>query len=107
MGGRGSQSAINQMIDYISPEGSIALLGVSEFPVEVNTRLVLEKGLTLIGSSRSGSKDFQDVVDLYIQYPDIVDKLALLKGQELKLQQLMILQKLLKQTCLHLGVKQY
>ncbi|HHB6247527.1 TPA: ribitol-5-phosphate dehydrogenase [Staphylococcus aureus] len=82
VGGRGSQSAINQMIDYISPEGSIALLGVSEFPVEVNTRLVLEKGLTLIGSSRSGSKDFQDVVDLYIQYPDIVDKLALLKGQE-------------------------
>ncbi len=43
VGGRGSQSAINQMIDYISPEGSIALLGVSEFPVEVNTRLVLER----------------------------------------------------------------
>ena len=61
----------------------------------------------MIGSSRSGSKDFQDVVDLYIQYPDIVDKLALLKGQNLKLQQLMILQMLLKQTCLHLGVKQY
>ncbi len=56
MGGRGSQSAINQMM-ISSPEGSIALLGVSEFPVEVNTRLVLEKGLTLIGSSRSGSKD--------------------------------------------------
>ena len=45
----------------------------------------MEKGLTLIGSSRSGSKDFQDVVDLYIQYPDIVDKLALLKGQEFEI----------------------
>lgn len=39
----------------------------------------------MIGSSRSGSKDFQDVVDLYIQYPDIVDKLALLKGQEFEI----------------------
>ena len=59
------------------------MLGVSELPVEVNTRLVLEKGLTLIGSSRSGSKDFEQVVDLYHKYPDIVEKLALLKGHEI------------------------
>ncbi len=85
VGGRGSESAINQMIDIISPEGSISLLGVSEYPVQINTRMVLEKGITLIGSSRSGLKDFQEVVELYKEYPDIVDKLALLKGNELEI----------------------
>ncbi|MDG6666597.1 ribitol-5-phosphate dehydrogenase, partial [Staphylococcus aureus] len=83
VGGKGSQVALQQIVEHISPEGSIALLGVSELPVEVNTRLVLEKGLTLIGSSRSGSKDFEQVVDLYRKYPDIVEKLALLKGHEI------------------------
>lgn len=82
VGGKGSQSAINQIIDLISPEGSIALLGVSEYPVEINTRLILEKGLTMIGSSRSGSKDFQNIVNIYIKNPDVVEKLSLLKGQE-------------------------
>ena len=82
VGGKGSQSAINQIIDLISPEGSIALLGVSEYPVEINTRLILEKGLTMIGSSRSGSKDFQNIVNIYKKNPDVVEKLSLLKGQE-------------------------
>lgn len=84
VGGRGSEKAINQIIDLISPEGSIALLGVSEYGVEVNTRMVLEKGLTLIGSSRSSAQDFQDVVDLYREYPDLMEKLALLKGNEIE-----------------------
>lgn len=84
VGGRGSEKAINQIIDLISPEGSIALLGVSEYGVEVNTRKVLEKGITLIGSSRSGAKDFEDVVNLYRKYPDLIDKLSLLKGNEIE-----------------------
>ncbi|EHR84426.1 zinc-binding dehydrogenase [Staphylococcus epidermidis] len=82
VGGKGSQTAINQIIDYIYPEGSIALLGVSEMPVEINTRMVLEKGITLIGSSRSGANDFQKVIDLYVKYPDVLEKLSLLKGEE-------------------------
>ncbi len=56
---KGSQSAVNQIIDLISPEGTVSLLGVSEYPVEVNTRLVLEKGLTMFGSSRSGAQDLK------------------------------------------------
>jgi ribitol-5-phosphate 2-dehydrogenase len=82
VGGKGSQSAINQIIDFISPEGSIALLGVSEYPVEINTRLVLEKGLTMIGSSRSSAQDFKDIVSFYKQNPDVLDKLSILKGEE-------------------------
>ncbi|MFG3612808.1 ribitol-5-phosphate dehydrogenase [Rummeliibacillus sp. G93] len=80
-GGKGSQYAIDQIIDVIKPEGSIALLGVSEYPVEINTRMVLEKGLTLIGSSRSGVADFQRTVDIYKEHPEIVEYLATLIGQ--------------------------
>lgn len=58
-------------------------MGVSEYSIEVNTRLVLEKGITMIGSSRSSAKDFNDVVDFYKKHPDIIEKLSLLKGNEL------------------------
>ncbi len=64
-GGEGSRYAIDQIIDTIMPQGSIVLMGVSEYPVAINTRMVLEKGLTLIGSSRSGRADFEEVARLY------------------------------------------
>ncbi|MEB7796283.1 alcohol dehydrogenase catalytic domain-containing protein [Staphylococcus equorum] len=82
VGGKGSQSAVNQVIDLISPEGTISLLGVSEYPIEIDTRLVLEKGITMFGSSRSGAQDFRDVAQFYKDNPDVVEKLALLKGNE-------------------------
>ena len=43
VGGNGSQAAINQIIDYINPEGTISILGVSEFPVPINTRIKLSE----------------------------------------------------------------
>lgn len=64
VGGQPSEDAISQMIDVINPEGVMMLLGVSENPVAVNTRMVLEKGLTLVGRSRSGREDFEDTVRL-------------------------------------------
>lgn len=71
VGGKKAQDAINQMIDCINPQGTIALLGVSEEPVAINTRMVLEKGLELIGNSRSGYDDFEKSVeiaqDTYVQ----------------------------------------
>ncbi len=79
-GGKGSQYAIDQIIDHINPEGTICLLGVSEYPIEVNTRMVLEKGLTLLGSSRSGTADFQRAVNIYSEYPDVLDYLSTLVG---------------------------
>ncbi|MBY7144664.1 alcohol dehydrogenase catalytic domain-containing protein [Virgibacillus sp. NKC19-3] len=79
-GGKGSQYAIDQMIDHVNPEGAICLLGVSEYPIEINTRMVLEKGLTILGSSRSGSSDFQRTIDLYKEHPDIVNYLSMLIG---------------------------
>lgn len=79
-GGEGSASAIDQIIDHIQPEGTISLLGVSENPVPVNTRMVLEKGLRLYGSSRSGVEDFERTIALYQENPHMIDYLQALVG---------------------------
>lgn len=63
VGGQGCEMADNQIIDYIKPEGTIALMGVSENRVPLNTRMVLEKGLRIFGSSRSGREDFIKTVE--------------------------------------------
>lgn len=69
VGGSASQDVIEQIIAHIRPEGSVALMGVSENAVPVNTRMLLEKGLHVFGSSRSGKKDFERVIELYQAYP--------------------------------------
>ncbi len=80
VGGAGCRPAINQMIDLINPEGTICLMGVSENFVDINTRMVLEKGLRLCGSSRSSAADFQATVDLFAKHPHIVSYLDNLVG---------------------------
>lgn len=64
VGGQGSAGAVEQMIDTLFPQAVIMLLGVSEEPVPVNTRMVLEKGITMMGRSRSGRADFECAVDI-------------------------------------------
>jgi len=61
-GGMFSESAINQAIDLLRPRGCLVLMGVSEQRVPINTRDVLEKGITVIGSSRSCYKDYPPVL---------------------------------------------
>ena len=80
-GGMGSESAIDQIIDHIQPEGTVALCGVTENPVPINTRMVLEKGLRLYGSSRSGRVDYERTLELYQQYPSIPEYLKRIVGQ--------------------------
>ena len=72
------------MIDLIQPEGTIALLGVSEYAVPINTRMVLEKGLHLYGSSRSGRADFEKTVELYQEYPEILGYLSNIVGEQVE-----------------------
>lgn len=76
VGGNGSPIAIEQIIGLIKPEGTISILGVSEYPVAINTRMILEKGLRMFGSSRSGVADFRKTVDMYKKYPEIIDYLG-------------------------------
>ncbi len=70
-----SANAVNQIIDYIVPEGVIVLMGVSENNVPINTRMTLEKGLTLIGSSRSNAKDFANSIKI-MQDEEVVKTLG-------------------------------
>lgn len=82
VGGQPSEDAISQMIDVINPEGIITLLGVSENPIAVNTRMVLEKGLKLIGRSRSGRKDFEETVRLLTENKRLVGRMKKLISEE-------------------------
>ena len=75
VGSSASQSAIDQMINIINPQGTINLFGVSEYPIPINTRLVLEKGLTIQGNSRSEREDFVGVVDMLSKNPQMFEYL--------------------------------
>lgn len=61
VGGRFSSDAINNMIDIATPGADLILMGVSEDKIPINTRLVLERGLTLKGVTRSNREDFINV----------------------------------------------
>ncbi len=64
VGGNNSSTAINQAIDVCSPGGSIVLCGVAGENVPINTRMVLEKGLSLLGATRSAVCDFEKAIEL-------------------------------------------
>jgi ribitol-5-phosphate 2-dehydrogenase len=63
-GAQGSIQALGMLIQHIRPQGAIMLLGVSEQPVAIPTRMVLEKGLVLVGCSRSGRADFVKAIEV-------------------------------------------
>ena len=82
VGGRASGIALDQIINkVIRPEGTIALTGVSEENVPICTRMVLEKGLRLFGSSRSGVRDFENVVGMYAAHPEVTAALKRVVGK--------------------------
>lgn len=85
VGGNGSPVAIEQIIGVIRPEGTISILGVSEYPVPINTRMILEKGLRLFGTSRSGQEDFRRTVELYKEHPEIPIYLSRLVGNTVEI----------------------
>ncbi len=64
VGGKYSADAINKMIDWATVGADLILMGVSEEKVPLNTRLVLEKGLSLKGVTRSDNRDFEHVAKL-------------------------------------------
>ena len=64
VGGKYSSNAINIMIDWAVVGADLILMGVSEDKVPINTRLVLEKGLSLKGVTRSDRSDFEHVAEI-------------------------------------------
>lgn len=81
VGSEHSESAVDQIIDHIEPQGTIMLMGVSELPVGIRTRMILEKGLTLVGCSRSGRADFEKAVQL-MEEDEFRSRLALIIEEE-------------------------
>lgn len=63
-GGEGCESAIDLAIRHVNPQGALMLMGVNERPVPILTRNVLEKGLSLVGCSRSGRSDFEKAIEI-------------------------------------------
>lgn len=84
VGGGASSKAINQIIDCIIPEGTISILGVSEDLAPLNTRMILEKGLRMFGSSRSGREDYEGLLGLYEAHPEITAYLENIVGSQIE-----------------------
>lgn len=72
VGGNGSESAIGAMIEQATIGATLILMGVSENPVHMNTRSILEKGLCIKGVTRSSVNDFMEVAK-YIESPEVIE----------------------------------
>ena len=83
VGGSSSENAINQIIDYINPQGMISLMGVSENLVGLNTRMILEKGLILQGNSRSNYNDFKKAIELINDNIELCDYFTTIISEEI------------------------
>jgi ribitol-5-phosphate 2-dehydrogenase len=64
VGGASSEAALEQMMQVVAPQACVSLLGVSEEPIAIPTRVILDKGLRLIGNNRSSAADFHRAVAL-------------------------------------------
>ncbi|NLY90579.1 MAG: alcohol dehydrogenase catalytic domain-containing protein [Firmicutes bacterium] len=65
VGGGFSAEAINEIINKIGAGGRIVLTGVAEEHIGINTRKILEKGLSLYGVTRSNKNDFTKALALF------------------------------------------
>ncbi len=52
----------------------------------VNTRMMLEKGLRMFGSSRSGRDDFLRTIELYKSDPEILEYFQNIIGAKIEVQ---------------------
>jgi len=62
-GGRAAEATIDQALSLLSPGGMCVLVGVSEERIPVKTRTILDRGLTLKGTTRSAAIDYPDVLE--------------------------------------------
>ena len=77
VGGKFSENAINSMIDLAIPGADLILMGVSEDKVALNTRVVLDKGLSLKGVTRSNKQDFEFVAKM-LDKKEVIDDLSIM-----------------------------
>jgi len=73
-GGKAAESTIEQALSLLSPGGTCMLIGVSEEKIPIKTRTLLEKGLTLRGTTRSAAIDYPEVLK-WLQRKDFAEVL--------------------------------
>ena len=83
VGGNAVGDIAEEMITMIKPQGVINLLGVSEYKQNINTRMILEKGLTVKGHSRSSRDDFLEAVNIIEKNRWIRDSLLSIISEEI------------------------
>ncbi len=83
VGGEKAEDVINQIIEHINPQGMISLMGVSEEKVALNTRMILEKGLMLLGNSRSGFEDFKNAIAFLEENEEVREYLNTIISEEI------------------------
>lgn len=66
VGGNASGIAANQAIDKLYSGGKLILSGVANDNVPLNTRMVLEHGISIRGTTRSVRCDFEKAVELFM-----------------------------------------
>lgn len=74
VGGNASSFAVNQMIDLAEIGADLILMGVAEENVALNTRKILEKGLSLKGVTRSSPEDFKQIA-LFLKKQEVREDL--------------------------------
>lgn len=62
VGGKFAEDAIDEIINCINIGGKIVLTGVSECKIPINTRKILEKGISIYGITRSNAQDFRSAL---------------------------------------------
>lgn len=77
VGGPFSEDAINNMISLSAVGADLILMGVSENKIGINTRVVLEKGLSLKGVTRSSREDFE-FVSTFIKNENVQDDIRVM-----------------------------
>lgn len=82
VGGIGSGHALDQIMDNINVMGTIVLAGVTENSIPVKTRIILEKGLALVGTTRSSKRDFERAYAL-LKNEDVQSSVDLLTQKKL------------------------
>lgn len=105
VGGGSMDDLMAQIIRRMEPEGRIALLGVTELGVTFPTRVILEKGLMLIGNSRSSREDFLAVVKLYEENEHFLQNLWPLVGEVIPIQNTMELSQAFEKDLLRIWGK--
>lgn len=62
-GGRAAEATVDQALSLLASGGTCMLVGVSEEKVPIKTRTILEKGLTVKGTTRSAAIDYPQVLE--------------------------------------------